>query len=281
MSTQKLIHVPYVKTQAEEVSLLETGSFSAQRQYILWYGFQSRQGQIMFADSGFSELIRMQNLFYGQWWFSEARQILCRRGLLSPLSEEDEQQQKRAFKNWLYNCLHAPRDNEAAYGRMQLYGMAGDEIVISAVGEEEQLRWLDEKNIEKISSYTGRWKGKAAVRFLQEAPEESVFFQLHYRLLKRPEEQYALAQRDISNGENNLIWFYFSSYRAFPEVQALLRDYDANLWNRMVMVNYGWDFEFERKFGSLKAWQEKLSENYSLLAHCPIENIRQVLHGIE
>lgn len=270
-----------MKSQAEEFELLASENFQAQRQYVLWYGFQSKSALQMLAQCGPTELVRLQHRFYASRWHDGAMRELYRRGLASPPTEEDERRQRRAFENWLYVCRNFSRGNEKEYGRMQLLSMAFGAVFGPVVSEEEQLRWFEEGNLEKIVSYGGLWKGKAAVRFWSEGPEEALYYQLHYRLLKREEDQLALAQRDIRNGENNLIWFYFSSYRAFPSVQKLLQEYDQNLWRRMLIINYGWEYEFERKFGSLQNWQEKLDACFPMLAHCPIEDIRQALHRIE
>ena len=48
----------------------------------------------------------------------------------------------------------------------------------------------------------------------------------------------------------------------------------------MLFVNYGWHNEFEKKFGNLKNWHEKLSSNFSILAHCPIDEIMNTLRKI-
>lgn len=278
---KRLERVPFRKNEAQELELLMSQDTDAQRQYVLWYGFQSLRGQMSLAQGNNRKLILLQDYIYPQWWHNEARDVLRQRGFLPPPDPDDEQKQWEAYCNWLSYCRFGDRNQEPGYGQIQMVLLAHDVRLMPIIGEDEQMQWFIEKNEEKIRTYGGRWKGKAAVRFFLEGAEEVVYRYLQYRLIKNKEEQCALIQRDINHDNNGLIWFYFNSYRAFPEAQKMIQAYDQNLWRRVIQVNYGWDFHYEQKFGCLKNWQEKLDANFPLLAHCPVEQIRDALDSIK
>lgn len=49
----------------------------------------------------------------------------------------------------------------------------------------------------------------------------------------------------------------------------------------MLMVNYGWEWKFEKKFGTLGIWQNKLRANYDKLTECNFEDIPAILDAIK
>jgi len=269
-----------MRTSAEEVALLQTDNILEQKVYILWYGFHSTEGQILLASSKFDELIRLQTMLYGNIWCPEAEEILLKRSLLPYPPDDENEVLEQGVKTWLKNSLIADRGDEANYGKLQFIGLSYGLKPHIYVTEKEQLSWIEDNNTEKICSYTGCWIGEAAVKFLEKAPDEAIYKKLRYVLLKTEREQMALVEREINRGENSLLWFYFSKNQAFSSVQQRIQLYDTNLWSRMIMVNYGWDSFFEKKFGNLAVWQEKLSANLAKLLYCPIEEIEDKLRSI-
>lgn len=276
----KLSHVPYVKNSAEEINLLQSKDLLAQKLHILWYGFRSTEGQIAFATLGSDEYIRLQNLLYGNIWCDLAAEILYSRNLLQKPTEEDCIIQKQGVCLWLHNSLFAHRGSEENYGKLQMAGMSYGLVPSKIATEEEQLQWLKEDSIEKMYSYKGPWIGKAAIEFLKKAPEVAIIKQLRYRTLKTEAEQLALIDREIDRNSNILLWYYFTQHTACPAAQKKIQAYDQNLWQEMILLNYGWDNEFEKKFGNLQIWREKLLSNISTLAHCPIDDIMEKLRSI-
>lgn len=280
MTTIKISHVPYVKSAVEEVKLLQSNDLLAQKLHILWYGFRTTEGQIVFATLGSDEYIRLQNLLYGNIWCNDAAEILYTRNLLKRPTDEEKLVQKQGVYVWLYNSLFAPRGSEENYGRLQMAGMSYGLIPSKTATEDEQLQWLQENNIEKMYSYKGPWIGKASIEFLKKAPEIAIIKQLRYNLLRTEAEQLALVDREISNESNILLWYYFAQNSAFPAVQKKIQAYDLNLWQCMILVNYGWENEFEKKFGNLHTWRAKLTSNLSSLVYCPIEDMMETLRNI-
>lgn len=279
MKNFKISHAPFVRSSAEEIILIQSGDMLAQKLHILWHGFLSKEGQLWLAKSGSAELIRLQTMLYGNIWTREAAEFLYMRHLLKRPSDEEISMTETGVKVWLYNSLMGERKSEEYYGKIQLLGMAYGLIPSQPVSEKEQLQWLEDNDIEKICSYVGPWKGKAAIIFLKTAPLETVVKKLRYYKLNE-DQQLALIEREISDNSNVLLWYYFSQNSAFLEAQKKIQAYDQNLWQRMLIVNYGWSNEFEKKFGNLKNWQEKLSSNFSILAHCPIDEIMNTLRKI-
>lgn len=272
--------IPFVKTPQQELVLLASSDFSAQRDYVLWYGFKSLQGQIVLAQSENRGLILLQDYLYHSWWHKDAKEVLYQRSILvRPDPQKEAFDCETAFKGWLTTAWLGDRSDEKIWGKKQDLWLGYGVKMKPIVSEEEQLDWFASGNSEKIYTYCGLWKGKAAVKFLLDGPEVAVFRYLHDRLLNE-EQQCALIERDIRSGENSLIWYYFHTWRACPKAQKLIQKYDQALWRHVIMVNYGWDWQFEHKFGCLKNWQEKLDAEFPLLAHCPIEDIPQVLADI-
>lgn len=279
MKNFKISHAPSMRSSVEEVKLIQSGDMLAQKLHILWHGFNSQEGQVLFAQNGSDELISLQTMLYGNTWCKEAAEFLYMRHLLKRPSDKDVSVAETGAKVWLYNSLMGNRKSEEYYGKIQLLGMAYGLVPSQPVSEKEQLQWLKDNNLEKICSYVGPWKGKAAIIFLKTAPMETVVKKLRYYKLS-DEQQLALIEREISNNGNVLLWYYFSRYTASQEAQKKIQAYDQNLWKRMLFVNYGWHNEFEKKFGSLKNWHEKLSSNLTILAHCPVDEIMNTLRQI-
>lgn len=280
MKNFKISHAPFVRSSAEEIILIQSGDMLAQKLHILWHGFNSKEGQLLLAQSGSAGLIRLQTMLYGNVWSQEAAEFLYMRHLLERPSDEEILMAETGAKLWLYNSLMGERKSEEYYGKIQMQGMSYGVKPCQTASEDEQLQWFKEGDIEKVCSYVGSWKGKAAILFLQTAPMEVIIKNLRYRKLKSEEQQLALIERDVSDNSNVLLWYYFSQNSAFLEAQKKIQAYDQNLWQRMLIVNYGWSNEFEKKFGNLKNWQEKLSSNFSILAHCPIDEIMNTLRKI-
>lgn len=275
--THKLDHVVYWRTQPEEIELLTNGDKEKLLQYVRWHGIRSPGGQEILAQSDDLDLIRMQQAICQGNWHRQAEEILYNRNILQ---RPDIEKQKSNFENWLFFSMHGDRRDEKRYGRIREFLMAGAPQQ-HHVSEEELFSWLDNGDEEKILNYSSSLEGAAFIRFLKEASENAIFRLLHYRLLKNEEEQIALVERVHHTKDDNIIWFYFCQYSAFPSVQQMLQDYgSSNLWRRVLLVNYGYDFKYEKKFGCLKEWQKKLKANFSLLEHCPVQKIAEVLDGI-
>ncbi len=276
---RKINRVPFVKTEQEELALLQSHDSGAKREYILWHGFQHDASRKALALGPSTDLIRLQDYLYRSLWNAEAREILYSRFLLTRPSSDTEPQLSD-FEKWLSFCFHGDSGNEPEYGKIQQLLMSAIIEFPPIVEESEQLIWFENNLWGKIRDYTGRWKGKAVERFFLEAPEECVWRYLRYRLLKTEEEQYFLVKRDMQNNENALIWNYFHCYRAFPRIQEMIRKYDPALFRHVLLVNYGSEPEFYQKFSCEANWRRKLEENADSLSHYPIEGIQQELAKI-
>ncbi len=176
------------------------------------------------------------------------------------------------FVMWLIACMHG------RIGDHVLEEMACDSP-IPIPPEEVQLAWFDNEDWDVVRAYHGRWYKSASLRLIREAPEDIVKFYVFYCSPLDEEKQIALAQRDIDN-KSHLAGEYFAYYRACPQAQKLIKEYDAELWHRVLMVNYGWEWEFEKKHGTLAIWQQKLKENYDRLTTCRFEDVEKILRSI-
>lgn len=174
--------------------------------------------------------------------------------------------------NWLDACI-----NGEVGQHFRLLGINAD--MSDLADERQQLKWIKSKDWNKVASYGHIWKGKAAVEFLKKAPEGLVKEYLFYSILNE-EQQIALIKRDIKNRRRDLIYEYFHFYFASPKAQKLIQQYDRELWKEVIMQNYGWLYEYERKFGCLTNWQRKIRENIEMLADTPAEKITEALNRI-
>lgn len=174
------------------------------------------------------------------------------------------------FSDWLQNCL---------------YGEVGDHLDSMAslenvnVDEKTQLSWFDNQQWFKILGYKGNWSKTALLRYLQETPEDVLLHYLPYYTLNE-HEQLALILRDMHNGRHALTREYFHINYACEMAQRLLQKYDPELWPEMIMRNYGWEYEFEQKFGCLKNWQNVLKQNTSQLMECDVAKIPTLLRKL-
>ena len=262
-----------------EASLLNHGSIFRKRDYILWHGIKSEAGQKLLAESANSYLIWLQTYIYGDIWDAKVRKILCEKGFLKKERPNDIKIYRKALTGWLNASLYGDRENEKSYGCSQSFWMNYEGKMPKSATEKEQLSWFDDKKYGTIISYPYVFVGKAFDRFILEAPEEALYRFLHYNLLE-DDKQVLLVQREMKNHANGLLWFYFHMNRACAEAQELIQAYDNKLWKEMILLNYGWDNKFERKFGCLKAWREKLEDSWPLLSECPIAEIPGKLEKI-
>ena len=176
------------------------------------------------------------------------------------------------FIRWLYACMHYN------VGDHTLKEMAADPP-IPIPDEATQLSWFDNQDWDAVRGYHGRWYQSASLRLIKEAPEDVVTFYVYYCAPLDEQRQIALAQRDIDD-KSHLAGEYFRYYYACPEAQKLIKGYDAQLWHRVLMVNYGWEWEFEQKHGSLAIWQQKLRAHFDELTSCSFEEIPELLASI-
>ena len=179
---------------------------------------------------------------------------------------------KEAFKSWLGACMHGQVGDH-------FKEMAGN-IITPIVDEKIQLSWFDNSDWDALRAYKGKFYKSASYALICEAPEDIVKNYLYYYAPISEGEQIALIKRDIRN-QTYLSREYFMAFRACETAQKLIRDYDSKLWQRVVIVNYGWDWEFERKFGSLAKWHQKLSNHLHELNTCEFEEIWSILRAIE
>ncbi len=179
---------------------------------------------------------------------------------------------KEAFNSWLGACMHGCVGDH-------INEMAGN-TTAPIVDEKIQLSWFDNSDWNALRSYKGRFYKSASYALICEAPEDIVKNYLYYCAPISDGQQIALIKRDIRN-QTYLSWEYFKAFRACETAQRLIRDYDSQLWQRVVIVNYGWEWEFEKKFGSLHNWQQKLQAHYDKLTTCEFEDIWNILRAIE
>lgn len=278
---KKTTKLPLLKDAFGEVKLLSCGHPEDKREYVLWYGFKTSQAQQMLARNPDEYLIALQSYIYGNIWEKSAAEILSDKNLLPRPTPEDDFAAGQALKGWLGASLFGDRDNEKDYGCRQSFWMCYSADRSEPVSEAQQLEWLRQGDKAKIMAYPYVWEGRAEIEFLTSAPEDAVYRYLHYNRLPDDEAQCALVQRDIRNNSNGLLWYYFHSCKACPEAQRLIQSYDSALWREMILVNYGWDYKYEKKFSNLANWRSKLSDSWPLLAHCPIEEIPTALDKIE
>ena len=178
---------------------------------------------------------------------------------------------KEAFQSWLGACMHGQVGDH-------FKEMAGN-IITPIEDEKIQLSWFDNSDWDALRAYKGKLYKSASYALICEAPEDIVKRYLYYCAPISDEMQIALVKRDIYN-ETNLSRDYFQAFHACEAAQKLIKDYDSNLWQRVIVVNYGWEWEFEKKHGSLRAWQEKLQANYDKLTTCEFEEIWSILRAI-
>lgn len=178
---------------------------------------------------------------------------------------------KEVFYNWLGSCWHG------GVG-VHLEELAGNDIP-PIIDEEIQHSWFDKADWDAVRAYKGIFYKSVSYRLICEAPEDIVKVYLNYAIPITEQQQIALILRDIRN-QTFLSRNYFGVFRACKTAQKLIRDYDSFLWRQAIMVNYGWEWEFEQKFGSLANWQKKLKENYNKLTTCNFEELSNILHTI-
>lgn len=168
-----------------------------------------------------------------------------------------------------------------------MHGRIGDHVLEEmAVGppipipdEKVQLSWFDNSDWDSVRSYDGRWYKSASLRLIKEAPEDVVKKYVVFCAPLDEVKQVALVQRDICN-RTHLAGEYFRYYRACKAAQKLIKDYDVELWHRVLVVNYGWEWEFEKKFGTLGIWQQKLKSHFDELTACKFDDVLTILRAI-
>jgi len=179
---------------------------------------------------------------------------------------------KEAFYGWLGACMHGSVGDH-------IKEMAGN-VMTPIIDEKIQLSWFDDFNWNALRSYKERLYKSASYALICEAPDDIVKNYLYYCAPISEAQQIALIKRDIRE-QTHLSRDYFSIFRACEATQKLIKDYDAQLWQRAIVVNYGWEWEFEKKFGSLSNWQQKLTANCEKLTTCEFDEIWNILRAIE
>lgn len=186
----------------------------------------------------------------------------------------------QVFEQWLTACMH---------------GRIGDHVLqemacsppIPIPDEKVQLSWFDNQDWDAVRAYHGRWYKSASLRLINEAPDDVVKFYCFYCAPLDEAKQVALIKRDIACS-NHLAVEYFAYYHACKAARQLIHDqarqgdeYFTHLWHRVLMVYYGWEWEFEKKFGTLGVWQTKLKAHYCDLTACEFDEVENILHSIE
>ena len=190
-----------------------------------------------------------------------------------------EKRVKKVFENWLNACMN---------------GSIGDHLLeladkppVQMPEEEIQLSWFDNQDWETVRAYKGRWYKSASLRLIKEAPEEVVKFYVFYCSPIDEQKQLALIERDIAC-RSHLAMEYFPYYHACDKVRELIHkqaqkgdDYFIHLWHRVLMVYYGWEWKFEKRFNTLAVWQAKLKSHYEELTVCRYDELEEILDAIE
>lgn len=179
---------------------------------------------------------------------------------------------KQTFYGWLGACMYGSIGDH-------IKEMAGN-VIVPITDEKIQHSWFDNANWDALRAYKGIFYKSVSYRLISEAPADIVKNYLFYYAPISEAQQIALIKRDICC-QTYLSRDYFEAFRACEAAQKLIRDYDLKLWQRAVIVNYGWEWEFEKKFGSLSKWQQKLKANLDNLATCEFDEIWNVLRAIE
>ena len=239
----------------------------------MFYGIKSKEAQKSLISLGNAELIELQSFLHPTLWCKEIKNEI------RP-NQSDEAEVHMAFLGWLHACTMGSRETEAVYGsRIENWLRYGVKQTPKAT-EEEQISWFTNHDFDKITNYEGSFKGNAFCLFLLNAPIKSVVKHLMYRILSE-EEQLTLIRREMINGENMLLWYYFTKYKAYPKAQILIKKYDANLWSYVIMQNYGWEHKYEKKWGCLANWQNVLAKNIKHLSQLTYDEIPKALDMIE
>ena len=187
---------------------------------------------------------------------------------------------RQVFENWMMACMHG------RIGDHVLEEMACNPPILIP-DEEVQLSWFDNQNWDVIRAYHGRWYKSASLRIIKEAPDDIVKFYVFYCAPLDEAKQTALIERDVCQS-THLAEEYFTYYHACLAARCLIHkaaqgknEYFVRLWQRVLMVCYGWEWEFEKKFLNLSIWQQKLKAHYDELTYCKFEEVEIILHSIE
>lgn len=270
-------HPVFWKTCAEEIALIDRGYSDELEEYICWNGLRHKQARIHLGQKGNLKAILLYNRMFGLDWPEEVFPRLKELGLKTAGNTDTAEYHQR-FKDFFNHCYHGSMKDQKAYAVRTKFLIGAGAPCPVITTEAEQRQWFRDRDWERIRTYNGRWKGDAALDFIAMKDIIALFNYQQAFTFRTDAQQCAVIRLENSS----LTWFMvFRQSIGVPAQRLIWESRNMALWKTAVMVNYGWMFKFEQRFGNLANWQHKLNENFDRIADCPPEDLLYRLNQIK
>lgn len=270
-------HPVFFKTAKEEIALIDAGFSDELKEYICWNGICHKEAKIHLAHSDNIRAILLQHRLFPLEWPRSCRPILEKKRILSPDMTDDVASFHR-FWDFFHQCWQDSMKDQDRYATRCLYLLGGGASVPIVSTEGEQRQWLAQRDLPKIYKFGGKWKGEAALDFIKLGDIVGIFNYLHHYIFPLDSQQCAV----IGLENSSLTWFMISRQSIGVPAQHLIWESgNMALWKVAVMVNYGWMFKYEHRFGNLNNWQKKLAKSFDQIKDCPPADILHRLDELE